>query len=507
VPKPTEDSKAEEEAARKAAELEAAKAAEAERAAEAARVAEAEAARKAEAEAAKAEEEEAARKAAELEAAKAEEEAAQKAAEKEAARVAAEEEAARKAAATEAERAAKAERAALAAKAAEEARAAKAAAKVAAKAEKAERAAIGAEEKKAARAAKKSEKDAKAATLKLEKDARAAALEAEKAAQAAEAEAERAARNLEEEKSKAAALEADKVTVLTKPVAQPPPPPRRRVAGGARSATVPQRSRPGPGPAPDRDVKIAALVTDKSTTAPTGAPTGRARELMLGAAGLLIVVAVLGALVTVVRNGEGDSLTGGAADPVEDFAAPADNGRIDLAAGSEGSSVESAVVGSAGVADAAPAPNQISRAGFEALGDDMLAVISTFYGQALRHDQDRATCTQLQAAFVSVEEGWIRYNVEGKSRFSERLRALSIRDCTRSLNDSMSPSESPVTSSGSRLRTVTSAGLNSGDPDRMESRVPEIANGRMGTCVSMASRNAPLRNGSSSAVRERVPSG
>ncbi len=51
----------------------------------------------------------------------------------------------------------------------------------------------------------------------------------------------------------------------------------------------------------------------------------------------------------------------------------------------------------------------------------MLAVISVFYGQALRRDQGRTTCAQLQAAFVSVEEGWISYNVEGKARFSERL--------------------------------------------------------------------------------------
>jgi hypothetical protein len=142
---------------------------------------------------------------------------------------------------------------------------------------------------------------------------------------------------------------------------------------------------------------------------------------MVGAAGLLIVVAVLGALVTVVRSGEGDALTTGAADPVEDFVAPPDDGPIDVAVASEGGNVESAGEGSGGAPDATPPPNQISRAGFEALGDNMLGAISAFYGQALRHDQGGTTCTQLQAAFVSVEEGWISYNVEGKARFQERL--------------------------------------------------------------------------------------
>ncbi|MEN8143569.1 MAG: Mov34/MPN/PAD-1 family protein [Gemmatimonadota bacterium] len=377
----------------------------------------------------KAAEEEATRAAAKADAATqaAEAEAAEKAAALEAERVAAEE-AARKAAEEEASRvaaaaedAAKAEQAALAAKAAEEARAAKAAEKVAAKAEKAERAATVAEAKKAARAAKKEEKDVRAAKLKEEKAARTAALEAEKAAQAAEAEAARAAKELAKEKSRAALLEADEAAALTKPDSrEPSPPPRRKVAGGDRSMTVPEPSRPQERRAPAREVKIAALATDRSEEAPQGAPAGRGRGMIAGAAGLVIVIAVLGALVTVIRSGDSGALTDDAADPVEELAAPADDGQVDVPAGSEVGAVEP-VVGSGGETDVAVNSDQISRAGFEALGDNMLSVISAFYGQALRHDQGSATCADLQAAFISVEDGWISYNVEGKSRFPERL--------------------------------------------------------------------------------------
>ena len=44
-------------------------------------------------------------------------------------------------------------------------------------------------------------------------------------------------------------------------------------------------------------------------------------------------------------------------------------------------------------------------------------------------------------------------------------------------------------------------------PFRIASRAPEIAIGTTGTPARIAITNAPLRNGSSSPVRERVPSG
>ena len=46
-----------------------------------------------------------------------------------------------------------------------------------------------------------------------------------------------------------------------------------------------------------------------------------------------------------------------------------------------------------------------------------------------------------------------------------------------------------------------------GLPFRIASRAPEIAIGTIGTPARIAITKAPLRNGSSSPVRERVPSG
>jgi hypothetical protein len=58
---------------------------------------------------------------------------------------------------------------------------------------------------------------------------------------------------------------------------------------------------------------------------------------------------------------------------------------------------------------------------FEILRDGLLASISSFYGRAVARDNGQATCADLQAAFVTVEDTWITYNVEGKARLGGRL--------------------------------------------------------------------------------------
>ena len=65
----------------------------------------------------------------------------------------------------------------------------------------------------------------------------------------------------------------------------------------------------------------------------------------------------------------------------------------------------------------------------ERLGDRLLESVSRYYGLAVARDDGRATCVQLQDAYVEVENRWMAYNVEGKARFRGRLPgALGARD-------------------------------------------------------------------------------
>lgn len=65
----------------------------------------------------------------------------------------------------------------------------------------------------------------------------------------------------------------------------------------------------------------------------------------------------------------------------------------------------------------------------EALGDLLLESISRYYGLAVAEDGGQATCADLQASYVDVEERWIAYNVQGRARFRGRLPdAMATRD-------------------------------------------------------------------------------
>jgi len=65
----------------------------------------------------------------------------------------------------------------------------------------------------------------------------------------------------------------------------------------------------------------------------------------------------------------------------------------------------------------------------EQLGDSLLEGISRYYGRAVAVDGGQATCSDLQAAYVEVEDSWIAYNVQGRARFRGRLPdELATRD-------------------------------------------------------------------------------
>ena len=77
--------------------------------------------------------------------------------------------------------------------------------------------------------------------------------------------------------------------------------------------------------------------------------------------------------------------------------------------------------------DSAVAPASV--ADVERLGDDLLEAVSRYYGRAVAVDGGQATCSELQAAYVQVEDNWIAYNVQGRARFRGRLPdELATRD-------------------------------------------------------------------------------
>ena len=71
----------------------------------------------------------------------------------------------------------------------------------------------------------------------------------------------------------------------------------------------------------------------------------------------------------------------------------------------------------------------VTREQLEEQSQEMLATISRFYGSVVGMDDGTATCDDLQAAFVIVEDGWIEYNSRYKAGFPGELpEDLGARD-------------------------------------------------------------------------------
>ena len=63
----------------------------------------------------------------------------------------------------------------------------------------------------------------------------------------------------------------------------------------------------------------------------------------------------------------------------------------------------------------------VTEAQVDSAGQEMLQAISRFYGRAVARDRGEATCQELAAAYVTVEDAWIRYNTEFKAEFEGPL--------------------------------------------------------------------------------------
>ncbi|MCL7960383.1 MAG: hypothetical protein M8861_09345 [marine benthic group bacterium] len=170
---------------------------------------------------------------------------------------------------------------------------------------------------------------------------------------------------------------------------------------------------------------------------PEGAPKPpRSRRTTMVFGGVLLAAAIVVSVLVFLLPSGGATEDGSASQAVpaagtEDAQGqaevPADDPSVEPGETEAGES-ETVEPGEALVAvDSAAVP--VSVADVERLGDDLLEAISRYYGRAVAVDDGQATCSDLQAAYVQVEDNWIGYNVQGRARFRGRLPdELATRD-------------------------------------------------------------------------------
>ena len=160
----------------------------------------------------------------------------------------------------------------------------------------------------------------------------------------------------------------------------------------------------------------------------------RPRNRFVLVAGLLAVAAIVTSLLVFglpSDSGSDSGITGMEAAPVVEGQGPEDAPVDDAPIGDAPFETDEAAgeesLDSPPPADSVPAP--VSAVELEQLGDVLLESISRYYGRAVALDGGQATCTDLQAAYVEVEDRWISYNVQGRARFRGRLpEELATRD-------------------------------------------------------------------------------
>jgi hypothetical protein len=169
-------------------------------------------------------------------------------------------------------------------------------------------------------------------------------------------------------------------------------------------------------PAPGADSEAEGVVTP-----PAAVRRRRSRRPLAMAVGVVVVAAVVVGLLAVLRSegpGEGVRPTTtpgvGAAEP---------------AAASEEPALDDAAGPGTVAATGDSASGAVTEPEMESLGDSLLGSISRYYGLTVALDDGRASCADLQAAYVEVDSRWMTYNIEGKARFQGRLPDdLATRD-------------------------------------------------------------------------------
>lgn len=134
-----------------------------------------------------------------------------------------------------------------------------------------------------------------------------------------------------------------------------------------------------------------------------GRKMDRKRLMWLGGGAIAAAIAI-GTLFTVLGSRGTGGMPGTGAANVGDPSAPS-----------------TGEMGGPGGPIPAVSDSSVTLAELENESREMLSTISRFYGRAVERDGGRATCADLQAAFVAVEDHWIRYSTEFKGRYEGAL--------------------------------------------------------------------------------------
>jgi hypothetical protein len=179
---------------------------------------------------------------------------------------------------------------------------------------------------------------------------------------------------------------------------------------------------------PGTEVESEVVTPPEESTTPRS--PSRVRRGPIVAAVVVLAAAVVASLLMFLGSSDASSEEGGAVEAVQAGAAaggqsvePVDG----VPPATDGAASGTDPSASPAAADSLPSP--VSLAEVERLGDDLLESVSRYYGRAVAVDGGQATCADLQAAYVAVEDRWIEYNVSGRARFRGRLPdQLAARD-------------------------------------------------------------------------------
>jgi hypothetical protein len=185
---------------------------------------------------------------------------------------------------------------------------------------------------------------------------------------------------------------------------------------------------------------VEPSISPAEEMAPVPVPDKRRklRNRILAALGIVIALGVVGALVQVLvldvdAGAEGaGAVTPAAVDlPVGGPPAAADGLGEDVSAGVvddpsedqlQGAGPENEETDSAEVVAPPPVSQQpVSLEDLQALSDQVLESISTYYGRDGAYSGGEIGCQELQSSFVEVMDSWIDYSTRGKAGWQGRL--------------------------------------------------------------------------------------
>ena len=179
--------------------------------------------------------------------------------------------------------------------------------------------------------------------------------------------------------------------------------------------------------------EVAEAVDELEPTAepvvPAGPKPSRLNRTTMVVGGVLVALAIVVSVLVFILPSGGETADGGAPEAVAGEEASPGQGEapVDDPPAETGESAAGEPVESPTAADSLASPASVVD--LEQLGDGLLEAISRYYGRAVAVDGGQATCSELQAAYVEVEDSWIAYNVQGRARFRGRLPdELATRD-------------------------------------------------------------------------------